>query len=310
MNLKQLALALHERPFRKLTMSDREWVDALCKADGGEGTHVHFLTMLLYQEMYPYDQFRTLSGSLIKRGWMEDGKFFCQYPIGKSADRIKAVQKIIKLYSHQVKKFVFFGLSEETLAELQSIYGQNITEAVNDRDSQEYLLDTQEFLALEGPGYSNLRTKMRRFNRNIPWTYEEINRDNIQECIALCDSWYAEHTDSESALAEQRGTNLLFRHYFDVDYRGGLFRADGKVIAFCVGAKQNDHTFMNILRKADNAYRDATMSLVYEFAKASCSEFSYISDSSDMGIPGLRTFKTLLHPKRMTDFYFVTLDFE
>ena len=310
MNLKQLSVKLYERSFRKLTTSDKEWVTKACEADGGEGAHIHYLTMLLVQEMYPGDKFRNYCGCVVKGSWEQDGKLYCQYPIGSPENRIKAVKKIINLYSHQYKQFVFFGLSEETLQELQGIYGQNITDTLNDRDSQEYMLDVAELLALEGPEYSNLRTKMRRFNRNVSWTYEEITKDNIADCIALSEKWYAEHTDSETAIGEKRSSDLMFSHYFDYNYRGGLFRVDGNVIAFCVGAPFSDKIFMNIIRKADTAYRDSTLSLVYEFAKASCSEFQYVNDSCDLGIPGLRTFKTLLHCKYMNPFYFVTLNFE
>lgn len=310
MNLKALSVKLFERPFRKLTPADQAWVEKCCNEDGGEGSHVHYLTMLLVQEMYLGDKFRNFCGCVVKGGWEQEGKFYCQYPIGSHENRVKAVKKIIKTYSSKYKQFVFFGLSEETLQELQGIYGQNITDALNDRDSQEYMLDAQELLGLEGPGYSNLRTKMRRFNRNVNWTYEEITKENIPDCIALSNKWYEEHSDSETAIGEKRSNDLMFSHYFDYNYRGGLFRVDGNVIAFCVGAPFNDKIFMNIIRKADTAYRDSTLSLVYEFAKNSCSEFQYINDSCDMGIPGLRTFKTLQHPKYMNPFYFVTLNFE
>lgn len=305
--INQIKVRIYEKPFRKLTNNDRDWVDALCKEDGGTGAHIHFDQMLLCQEMYPYDSARKLCDCLVKKPWMEHNKLYCQYPIGSPANRKLAVQKIMKMYKSQTREIVFFGLSDATLQELTELYNDQIVDVMNDRDSQEYILDVNEFLKMEGSEYSNLRTKIRRFNRNVAWTFEEITKDNIQGCIDLSEKWYQEHTDDKTAVAEQKATNYMFDHFFELDYKGGLFRIDGTVAAFSVGIPFNDAFFVNLIRKADPSYRDSTMSMVYEFMKVFCSEFQYVNDSCDMGLPGLRKFKELLKPKYMNPFYFVTV---
>lgn len=306
--IRKFAFDLFERRFRKVTINDRDWVTAICTKDGGMGAHVHFYSLFLTQEMYPYDSFRTLCGCLVKRPWLgENGDLMCQYPIGAAEDRKKAVREMIRLYGWQSDNIRFFGMSETTLQELQEQYGQKVSDVVNDRDAQEYILKVDEFIALEGSRFSNLRTKMRRFDRNTNWSYEKITEKNLPECIDLAQRWYATHTDEESAVSEQRAAKVVFENYFRDGYVGGLIRIDGNVAVFNVGVPFSNKMFVNVIRKADNAYRDATMTMVYEFIKENCQSYEYVNDSCDMGLPGLRTFKTLLQPNYMNPFYFATV---
>lgn len=308
--LYEFRIKKYEKPFRKLTLTDQQWVTELCAADQGVGGHIHFATMMLCQEKYEFDSFRKFYGCLVKRPWIDDGKLYCQYPIGKPECRKEAVQKIVKLYSHKVKSFVFFGVLENTLAELQELYPANDLEVMNDRDTQEYLLDAAEQISLEGSHFSNKRKKISRFHRTYNWTREKITQDNMAECLEINHRWCSGHEDKAVIERQEQEIQAVLKYYDTLGFLGELYRIDGKAVAYFIGFPFNDKVFLNVSSKADNEYRDATAAFLHEFAKQNCSGYLYINDSCDLGVPGLRTFKTNLHPIQMIPSYFVTVSFQ
>ena len=298
---------LYERPFRKLTMDDRKWVEKACREDAGIGGYVNFYCLMLSQEMYEFDIYRKKWGCIVKHPWAEDGKLYVQYPIGSPANRKKAVKKIVEIYADRYEEIVFFAASDENLAELQNLYGDFVTNVENKREYQEYMLDAEEQILLEGSQFSSRRNKIRRFEKLNNWSYEEITRDNLAECAQMAAEWYGAHEKSEDAVGEQVAFDYTYAHYDDFDFQGGILRVDGRAAAFHIGAPFNKEIYMCLFLKSRKEYRDAPIVLLHEFMKRNCAGYRYINYSEDLGIEGLRLFKMNLRPKFFTPFYYVTL---
>lgn len=246
-------------------------------------------------------------GCIIKRPWISEGKLHCQYPIGSPEKRMKAVKKIVALYSSQCQEFEFFAVSDENLAELNKLYGSRVSNIENPQESWEYILDAHEQITLEGSQFSDRRNKLRRFNKLNNWTYEEITQANMEDCFAIASDWYERHDKMEGVENDFCELKIVVSHYDQLNCQGGLLSVDGKAVAFCIGTPFNTKINMCLFMKALNGYRDASIVLLNEFWKRNCAEYSYINYSSDAGLPGLRKFKTMLHPKFLVPSYSVTI---
>lgn len=306
----RIRIWLFEFPFRKLTTSDQKWVEKACQSDAGIAGHVHFISMLLCQEMYSYDSFRKCWGCILKKPWEDRGRLYCQYPIGLPENRRKAVETIVKTYSAQYSEIVFFAASDVNVAELKKLYENKVVCVEDSRNNQNYMLDAQEQIVLEGAQFADRRNKLRRFNKLNNWVYENITKENMEECLEINAHWYDKHEKSSKEIdGEQKALKMAFAYYDQLDLQGGIFRIDGKAAAFCIGCAFNQDIYMCLFMKARREYRDVSIALLHEFMKRNCSEYQYINYSEDLGIPGLRKFKTMLHPKFMTPFYSITLKF-
>lgn len=305
--VKDLRIHMFERPFRKLNMGDRKWVEKACEEDAGIGMHVHFLSMLQSQEMFAFDIFRRKWGCVLKCPWADNGKLFVQYPIGSSINRKKAVKEIEKLYSGGYKEFVFFAASDENLEELRELYGDAIINIEDKREYQDYILDAKEQITLEGPQFSSRRNKIRRFQKLNNWSYEDITRDNMDECLEISSQWYDNHERTQETMGEELALRQAFSLYDAFHFQGGILRVDGKAVAFHIGVPFNKEIYMCEFLKSRREYRDAPIVLLHEFMKRNCEGYRYINYSEDLGIEGLRLFKMNLHPKFMVPCYYVTI---
>lgn len=299
-----------EMRFRKLTMNDRNWVEKACHEDGNIAGHVHMLTMLIYQELYSYDAFMRCHDCVVKLPWVDGEKLICQYPIGSPRNRQAAIQNIIEIYSPKYSSITFIGASKEGLHQVQELYPRNIIGFENDRDSQNYILDIREQINLEGSAFADRRNKIRRFNKLNKWTYEPIDKSNLDICIQLNSEWCDSYGDEIIAERGKIEMELVLKYYNDFNCQGELYRIDGKPVAFSIGCPFNNDIYINQIMKAKKEYRDITTAVLHEFMKRNCAGYTYTNYTEDMGLPGLRKFKTMLHPKFLTDFYIITLNFD
>lgn len=310
-SLDTLRIKIFERPFRKLTLSDKAWIEKACIEDGGMGSHITFINMLICQELYPNDCFRKGIGEcVVKKPWEDGGKLYFQYPIGAPSARKETAKKIINLYSRVYKRIVFFAVSEENLKELKELCGDKIIDVNNPIETQGYVYNVQEQISLEGSRFSTIRSKLRKFENQNNWTYEDVTKENLAECIKINEQWYELHEKTNDVEQEQYSLKRVFELFDEFDFRGGILRVDGKAIAFNLGIPINKDVFLGMYAKADKNYLYASIFMIHEFIKRACTEYSYFNFTEDGGVLGLRKFKNELRPACMSPFYYVTIDTE
>lgn len=305
--IRMKRIELFEHGFRKLTLKDRKWVTDACKADSGVTADINFLTMFLMQEVYCFDLFKKEHGCVVKRPWEKEGKLYCRYPIGLPEKRKQNVKHIVEVYSALYKEFVSFGASEENVEELKELFGEKVVEAYSDRDAECYMLDAREQITLDGSQFSDRRNKIRRFGKLNNWTYEEVTKENLQDCLSINQLWYEAHKKDENVDLEQIQLKLMFNCWDYFNFQGGILRCDGKPVAFITGTPFNGEVYMCMIAKSCKEYRDASIVVMHEFVKRNCAQYSYINYSEDMGDPGLRKYKMMLRPKFLSPFYYVTV---
>lgn len=299
MNCKKIQdflLRQYEHPFRKLTISDKEWVEKLCWEDGNLASNNNFQMMYLVQSVYPGDLFRKFFGCLVKKPWIDGDTLYLPYPIGSQKNRLRAFKTLVRLYAGKGKQIVCWAVSSKNVEEIKSVFGEEAVTATTSEKDDNYILDMQEQIHLEGPQYHNKRKKIARFNRAHNWTYEPITKENMDSCLEVNEKWFADHADEASSIIEQRLLMVALRELDELQLQGGLFRIDGKPAAVYIGAPLNKEVYLSMFMKADNSYKDISYVFTHEFYKLNCRDFRYDNIDSDVGLEGLRKFKTNLHP--------------
>ena len=304
--IARMRISRFEAPFRKLTLEDRAWVDPICRSDTNLLPHAHFADMYLAQAAYE-DTYREFCGCVLLKPWVEGDVLQLQYPFGTPQNRRRAIDEVLKLYVGQCGRVVFQGVSTDGLEDLKAQFGKRVLSVEERRDGFCYMLDLKEQIELPGGDFRNTRKKIVRFNKNFAWTYEPITAGNMAECLEVNDRWFAEHIKDEHVLEEQKMLHLALEELDALRLQGGLFRIDGKPAAIYIGTPFNDEVYLSMFMKADNSYQDIALTFTHEFFKINCRDFLYDNEEGDGGVPGLRDFKTNLHPKFMVPNYDVTV---
>lgn len=140
------------------------------------------------------------------------------------------------------------------------------------------------------------------------WSYEDVSKENLAECIKISEQWYENHVDTIDLERERYSLSRICELFDEFDVRGGILRVDGKAIAFNLGTPVNKDVIIGMFAKANKNYLYSSIFMIQEFIKRGCSEFRYFNFTEDGGVLGLRKFKNELRPAGMSPFYYVTIN--
>lgn len=288
--------------FRKLKLTDINWVQALIRADGGMGCQYSFASMFLWQDIYKtaYCEYKN---SLIRKSDETDSYISYHYPIGEKNDRIAAAAFIIKNAFRARKSVHFYGLYDETLKELQELYNGSTVSFELVRDNQNYIILSENIIKLEGSKYSKHRRYLARFEEYTNWNWEIITRNNAASCISFNRQWYLSQEKSVAKEQELIVTNKALTLMDELKLQGCLLKLDGEIIGFEIGEPITQNMFASHFQKARREIVGAYQMLYNLFAKAFCNQYTYLNIEEDMGEPGLRNAKLSWKPEYLSNYY-------
>lgn len=216
----------------------------------------------------------------------------------KGSNYINALKFIVKEYDFP--KFSFLEAKEKDILE-DTFPGKY--EFVSERDAFDYVYSQEHLASLSGKKYHAKRNHISYFEKNFNWTFEELNRGNIDDCIAMNEKWYSLNVekDREGIEDEREVLRLNFAHFEEIGGVGGVLRIDGEVIAFTFGERLNDNTFVTHFEKAYSDIRGAYPMINNLFASRLLNQYEYINREDDVGSEGLRSAKLSYHPEFLVE---------
>ncbi|MEG1436658.1 MAG: phosphatidylglycerol lysyltransferase domain-containing protein, partial [Oscillospiraceae bacterium] len=158
---------------------------------------------------------------------------------------------------------------------------------------------------LPGKKFHSKRNHISNFEKTYDWSYEEINKENMQECIEMNRKWEAENKmrNPDGMNKEELAIIRAFDNFDELGFKGGLIRANGEVVAYTMGERLNDNTFCTHIEKAFADIRGAYPIINREFAKNTLTEYEFVNREEDMGIEGLRKAKLSYNPVYLVSKY-------
>ncbi len=280
--------------FRSPKISDKGWVRELLSYSDSYGCGYTFGNIMIWGPEY-HTKIGRYGNLFILYEPSGDAYFKCSFPRGQGDIR-PAVNSLINLAGERGEKLFLISLTENDVQQLKTAYGNAFTVSEN-RNGFDYIYKQSELEALQGKRYHSKRNHIAYFEKNYDWNYEEITDSNMEECYEMCKSWAigkAEELD-ESLEKELRCVTRSFDLFHELDFKGGLIRANGNIAAFTIGEELDKLTFDVHIEKAYREIRGAYPLINREFVKR-LSAYKYINREDDEGSEGLRKAKMSYHP--------------
>lgn len=281
--------------FKKPEIEDKEWVDKCLSYAQSMNCEYTFGNIYLWSTAYR-TKIANYNNFLICK-WGKDEDTFYSLPIG-NGDFKDAIEEIIKDATNSGIKAKFGGVTEN-YKELLNQYFPNEFVFTHDDGNNDYIYNVSDLANLSGKKYHGKRNHITNFKKNNPsWTYEEINENNISECIELHTNWINVKDDNDADYSLEFESVLTgFENYGKLGLFGGIIRVDGKAVAYTYGERLNDKCFVSHFEKAPADIQGAYAIINQEFAKRLLEKgYELVNREEDLGIEGLRKAKQSYKP--------------
>ena len=233
---------------------------------------------------------------------LKDGKpVSFSFPIG-AEDKKKAFDAIAGYFEQNKMDFSMYMVEPDMFACIEQWY-PGMYEVQYNRDSADYLYETETLASLSGKKLHGKRNHINRFLENYPdYVYERIDDANRDECLELAYAWARKNIQDDSVRREEDNAyescalEFALRHRDELGLIGALIRVEGRVVAFTLGGKLTEDTFDINFEKAYAEVQGAYAMINREFVRRELAGYKYVNREEDMGVPGLRHAKTSYQP--------------
>ena len=205
------------------------------------------------------------------------------YPFGNVKHGLSFIAKLNWPQSEKNFAFLTRHQAEELDQSRYAVYA--------DRDSGEYIYETDALALICGNISPNFKRKCRKFSEKYPYTVRMIDQDWLDKRI--CDSF-------EIQLPE---VIHMLEHYMEYDMSGIEIQYQNEQ-AFVFGYENTPDTFTMTAADYTKGFGpSAVAACIYEMARYLHGRYRYINLEEDMGIEGLRRMKQLYLPVFILEAY-------
>ena len=291
--------------FHDVTLKDKAWVEPLIERGKRASLEYNFATTFVWRNIDCYKIARMDDFFLLRAG--KDQPVY-QFPAGSGpiAPVIRALQADAQ--KHGVP-LTLNAVSPDGKPLLETTFPDQFTFEI-DRDTADYVYDTQALATLAGKKLASKRNHINRFVENYPdWQYETLTKDNMDEVRQMNTLWMMQAgCDPDMTLSDEYcAAESAIRYFDELGLSGGLLRAGGKVIAFSIGDPLNDDTFLVHFEKAYPDIQGAYPMINQQFVQHNCMAYRYTDREDDAGLSGLRRAKLSYRPAFLAEKYIATL---
>lgn len=283
-----------ELTFKKMELEDREMANEYIRSAAGRSCETSFANIYLWQRHYRVE-YTIIEDAIVFKTMQQEPSF--SYPYSKG-DTKKVLDIMMEYAKEQGFPFRMYSVTKEDFEELERLYPGKF-EIEYDRDSADYIYETEKLITLSGKKYHGKRNHINRFKELYPdWSYESITKDNVEECFQMALKWRNINgceEDSEK-LDEICVTLNALRLLEELQLKGGLIRVNGDIVAFAIGEEICEDTFCVHIEKAFADIQGAYPMINQQFAEKEGVGYHYINREEDLGSEGLRKAKLSYRP--------------
>ncbi len=291
--------------FREITLDDRTWITDCLRRSDYRGCEYSFANNLAWRRLNESKIARFEDFYLCCAFATHDGIPAFIYPAG-TGDDIRLLEEMRSFASSLQHPLRIWNVSEERLAWMRERFPASLSVEEN-CDSWDYLYLAEDLALLAGRKYHQKRNFVNRFAQ-YEAEYAQLTEKDFDDCITFAAMSYNERLEGDaSAISEQFAINTYFQHFHELGLQGGIWRVNGRLVAFSIGEPLNSDTFCVHIEKADTAFQGAYHAMNQAFSKTIMEQgFRYINREEDLGIPGLRKAKESYRPVFLQKKYSVT----
>lgn len=219
---------------------------------------------------------------------------------------LQTVRELCEDEGSKDRKIVFASLTKEMKEAIQTCW-PDVFCLEYDRDGSDYVYEVDKLAALSGKAYHKKKNHVNRFRKNYDFSYEPITEENRQECLEMAEVWRRSREITPSLAAEAGAITEAFRYYEELGFEGGLIRVDGRVMAFTLGERVTEDTFVTHFEKALDEIPELYAVINQQFAENQLQGYRYVNREEDLGLEGLRKAKESYHPAFLVEKYKASL---
>ncbi|MGE4272128.1 MAG: DUF2156 domain-containing protein [Desulfitobacterium sp.] len=291
--------------FKKVEISDQEWVKPLLKASNLSGGHQNYTNIFSWSDMYNY-QVAKVNEYLVVKGQIDGEPPYYFYPAG-TGDVQPVLAEMKRDAEENHHEFIVLGMSVENMTTMKALYPEHF-EYQDMRDSFDYIYLAEKLATLAGRKLQAKRNHINRFQANNNWSFELLTQENLAECWNMNLEWCRRNNckDDEQLRAEYCAVKKDFDYFTVLELEGGIIRVEGKIVAFTMGERLNSDTYIVHVEKAFSEIQGAYQIINREFVKwivETYPDIIYVNREEDMGYEGLRKAKLSYHPDKMEEKY-------
>jgi Uncharacterized conserved protein len=178
---------------------------------------------------------------------------------------------------------------------------------VANRDSANYVYQTEDLAALAGHRYAKKRNLIQQATRLYDWRIEPLGPQHSKECLEVGDDIAAKRT-TLTLQQESRALATAIRDFGALGLAGLLLRIDDRPAAFSIYDRLNPTTALVLFERALRDKKGLYQAINQETARAIAAQgLRFINREEDLGDPGLRRAKLSYHPVRLEAKHTLTL---
>lgn len=281
--------------FKRPELEDQELIRSYFEKAPSRSCERTFVNVYLWSRHYR-----------VKYAVIENALVFCQegetcsfsYPAGEPKDVKKALECLHMSCAQTGCAFRLYNVTPANFEQLESWYPGKF-QIEYDRDSADYVYETEKLATLAGKKLHGKRNHINKFKTLYPdWTYETLNDENAEECFQMALQWRNQNgcEDDPEKNAEMCVTLNSLRLYKELGLKGGVLRTGSRIVAFTVGEPLCSDTFVVHIEKAFADVDGAYPMINQQFVQHECMNYTYVNREEDTGAEGLRKAKLSYRP--------------
>lgn len=283
--------------FKPIQLSDKEAIDACLEGNRYRACDFCFTNLYAWQAKFK-TKFHIEDNTLFVLDTEANGEEYYFLPVGKMPLN-HSLELIIKNAEERQNKFMMKGITINMWNDLDKVAPDKFTWC-HDRNNDEYMYFSEKLISLQGHKLQSKRNHINRFKRENPdWKYFSLTtQEELNECAAMLDEW----EDLNISKAEKSlrydyiATRIMIDNFIYLGLKGGAIRTNGKIVAFTIGEKLTEDTFVIHVEKAFSQMNGAYTTINQQFVSNEASAYSYINREEDMGLEYLRKAKMSYYP--------------
>lgn len=282
--------------FKKASIEDKKEIDGILKSCSCPSLEYNFTTLFLWQDIFNME-YKIEDDILYIRSGKDKNSYL--FPCG-TGNLDRAVENILR-----EENIRFHSISEENKAYLEK-KAPGRFEFFERRNDGDYVYLRESLATLTGKKLSSKRNHINRFTSENPdWKYEQITSDNIEEVKEMHKKWCEIVDDgSKHGLSDEScAVRKALKYHNELQLSGGLIRANGQVVAFSLGDRLNDKTFLVHIEKAFANITGAYQIINREFVLHNCMDYEFVNREDDTGDESLRKAKLSYRPYEIVKKY-------
>ena len=291
--------------WKSIELSDKEIIQSYYRQEKSRNCEFTFANNYLWAPHYEI-RYAIIDDMLVFLS--DEATFSVSFPLGQGNAK-ETIELLLSYFEEKGRTFKMHLVSPEQFARLEKWFPGKFQIAYN-RDAADYVYESEKLITLSGKKLHGKRNHINKFKELYPdWTYEPITKENTAECIEMAQNWRVQNgcDENEEKSAEFCVTLNALKMREELGLRGGLLRADGRVVAFTLGEPGGEDIFVVHIEKAYPDVQGAYPMINQQFVEHECAAYRYINREEDTGAEGLRKAKLSYYPVMMLEKGMVTL---